>query len=325
MRAVIFNAFGDPAEVLHAADRPKPEPGPGEIRIKMVLSPIHNHDLATIRGIYGYKPPLPAVGGTEALGIVDAHGEGVSAPAIGQRVTLAGASQAWAEYFLAPAARAIPLPDSIGDAIGCQISAMPLSALMALEDMGAKPGDWIAQNAATGAVGKTLAKIARAKGVRVLSLVRRPEAVGELAALGIGDAVSTSDPKWRAQAREIVGAGKIVAALDSVGGEDSGHLLGLLAENGLLLTFGAMGNKPMMLNPGELIFKQATVKGFWASKRSGTTSREDLGRMLRELMGYAASGVIDLPIDKAFTLEEAGAAARASAEPGRGGKIAFKS
>ena len=95
--------------------------------------------------------------------------------------------------------------------------------------------------------------------------------------------------------------------------------------SGRLLTFGAMGNKPMMLNPGELIFKQATVKGFWASKRSGTTSREDLGRMLRELMGYAASGVIDLPIDKAFTLEEAGAAARASAEPGRGGKIAFKS
>ena len=89
-----------------------PEPGPGEIRVKLVLSPIHNHDLFTIRGQYGVKPPLPAIGGTEALGIVDALGPGVSAPALGQRVTMAGIADAWAEYFIAPAAARRAAPGS---------------------------------------------------------------------------------------------------------------------------------------------------------------------------------------------------------------------
>jgi NADPH2:quinone reductase len=322
MRAVAFDSFGDPAEVLHLADRPVPAPGPGEIRVKLILSPIHNHDVATIRGAYGHKPTLPAMGGTEALGVVDAHGEGVRSPAIGQRVTMAGVANAWADYFVAPAARAVPLPDSISDEIGCQLSAMPLSALMALDDMRAQPGEWIVQNAATGAVGKTLAMIAEARGVRVINVVRRDAGVAELAALGISDAFSTADPDWRTQVREKVGDGRVVAALYSVGGEESGQLLSLLSEGGMLLTFGAMANKPMVLNPGDLIFKQATVKGFWAAKRGG--DRAAVARMIGELIGLAASGVLRLPVEKAFGLDEARAAALASAEPGRSGKIAFK-
>jgi NADPH2:quinone reductase len=135
MRCVAYNAFGVPAEVLHLVDRPVPEPGPGEIRVRMVLSPIHNHDLWTIRGEYGVKPPLPAIGGTEALGVVDKLGEGVTTPALGQRVT-GSAADTWAESFLARAAAVIPVPDAIGDDVACQLAAMPLSAMMALEELG---------------------------------------------------------------------------------------------------------------------------------------------------------------------------------------------
>ena len=85
MRSVVFERFGEPSEVLDTAERPIPQPGPGEIRVRLVLSPIHNHDLWTIRGTYGVKPALPATGGTEALGIVDALGEGVSGPAVPSR------------------------------------------------------------------------------------------------------------------------------------------------------------------------------------------------------------------------------------------------
>jgi NADPH:quinone reductase-like Zn-dependent oxidoreductase len=323
MRSIVYEAFGDPAAVLHAAERPTPQPGSGEIRVKMILSPIHNHDIATIRGIYGVKPPLPAIGGTEALGIVDALGEGVSAPAIGQRVTTAGVANAWAEYFIAPAARAIPLPDSVSDEIGAQLSAMPLSAMMALEDMGAKPDQWIIQNAATGAVGKTLAMIAQARGVRVVNLVRRDAGVAELAALGVGG-VSTSQAGWQKRVEDIVGGAPIVAGLDSVGGEESGQMLHMLGNGGLLLTFGAMANKPMILNPGDLIFKQATVKGFWAAKRGGGANREAMAGMIGELIRLAATGALKLPIEKAYSLEDAPAAALASAQPGRTGKIAYK-
>ena len=97
MRCVAYNAFGVPHEVLYLAERPVPEPGRGEIRVRMTLSPIHNHDLWTIRGEYGVKPPLPAIGGTEAAGIVDKVGEGVTAPAVGQRVAAGSIVGAWAE------------------------------------------------------------------------------------------------------------------------------------------------------------------------------------------------------------------------------------
>ena len=185
MRCAVYNAFGAPAEVLHLAERPVSEPGPGEIRGRMVLSPIHNHDLWTISGEYGVKPPLPAIGGTEALGVVDKLGEGVTTPAVGQRVTASSIVGAWAEYFIARAAAVVPVPDAISDEVACQLIAMPLSAMMALVDLGVKPGQWMIQNAATGAVGKTLAMIAKAKGIHVVNIVRRREGVAELGKLGI--------------------------------------------------------------------------------------------------------------------------------------------
>jgi NADPH:quinone reductase len=140
MRCVAYNSFGVPDEVLHLAERPIPEPGRGEIRVRMMLSPIHNHDLWTIRGEYGVKPPLPAIGGTEAAGIVDKLGEGVTAPAVGQRVAAGSVVGGWAEYFLARAAAVVPAPDAISDEVACQLSAMPLSAMMALEELGVRPG-----------------------------------------------------------------------------------------------------------------------------------------------------------------------------------------
>ena len=56
MRALVHDTFGDPSDVLHLADVETPEPGPGQVRVRTLLSPIHNHDLWTIRGTYGYKP-----------------------------------------------------------------------------------------------------------------------------------------------------------------------------------------------------------------------------------------------------------------------------
>ena len=77
MRAVLINSFGSPTDVVHLGEAPIPEPGAGELRVKLLKSPIHNHDLTIIRGIYGYKPALPAIPGSEGLGVVDALGAGV--------------------------------------------------------------------------------------------------------------------------------------------------------------------------------------------------------------------------------------------------------
>jgi NADPH2:quinone reductase len=324
VRSVIYSSFGNPADVLQVAERPTPNPGAGQVRIKSTLSPIHNHDLWTIRGQYGYKPQLPAVGGTEVAGVIDAIGEGVEHVKLGQRVVVAGIYEAWADYVLAPAAAVIPLPDAINDEVGCQLIAMPLSAVMLLEYLHLEPGQWFIQNTANGAVGKTLAMLANARGINVVNLVRRETGIAELAEVGIGNAVSTESDGWKKQVRGIVGDAPLAAGVDSVGGDASGDIFSLLGENGTLVSFGAMSGQPMRLNSGDAIFKQATVKGFWASKISEVTSGADKARMIGELLTLAASGELKLPVEAVFDVENAAQAAAASEKSARKGKVLLR-
>ena len=199
MRSVVYESFGHPEEVLRVAERLRPEPGPGQVRVRMVLSPIHNHDLMTAAGSYGIRPPLPAVGGTEAVGVVEALGKGVSHLQVGQRVA-GGAQATWADYYLAEAARVVPVPDAVSDETACQLIAMPLSAKMILAELGLKPGDWLVQNAGNGAVGRLVAQFGAEQGIHVLSLVRRDAAVEELKALGIDTVISTESSRWAERA-----------------------------------------------------------------------------------------------------------------------------
>ena len=171
MRTLTHPAFGEATEVLEVTEHPTPEPGAGEVRVRTLLSPIHNHDLWTIRGTYGFKPELPAASGTEAVGVVDALGEGVTTLQVGQRVASGGTFGAWSEFFIAKAAGLIPVPDGIDDPTAAQLISMPFSALSLLDYLDVAEGDWIVQNTANGAVGRLVAQFARARGVRVLGLV----------------------------------------------------------------------------------------------------------------------------------------------------------
>lgn len=324
MRSATYAAFGEPGEVLALGDRPVPQPGTGQVRVRTVLSPIHNHDLWTIRGQYGYKPQLPATGGTEAVGIVDALGEGVQGITPGQRVAVASVQGAWAEYFLAPAQGLVPVPDGVADEVAAQLIAMPFSAISLLEFLQVERGDWMIQNAANGAVGKTLATFAEARGVHVVNLVRRDAGVDELAALGIDHAVSTAREGWKKTVRTIVADAPIRAAVDSIGGRASDDLMELLGENGVLVSFGSMTGEPMQISPGNLIFKHTTVKGFWASKISAAMPEPTRRRLFAELLELAAKGELKLPVDKIYDLADIAEAATASLQPGRKGKVLLR-
>ena len=323
MRSATHDSFGDPAAVLKLADGPTPEPGPGQVRIRVILSPIHNHDLWTVRGSYGYKPTLPAIGGSEAVGVVDALGDGVAGLRLGQRVAAAGLRGSWAEYALAPAAGLVPLPDAITDEQGAQLIAMPFSAITLLGFLGVGPGDWFVQNAANGAVGKAVAMMARARGIHVLNLVRRDAAVAEMQDLGL-DALSTEGADWPDRVRAATGGAPIRAAVDSIGGKAAGALLSLLADEGLLVSFGSMTGGAMEISSGDLIFKQAVVRGFWGAKVSAAMPADERARLMGELIGLVADGALILPVGGIFGLDRIGDAVRASLAPGKAGKILLR-
>ncbi|MFT4020239.1 MAG: zinc-binding dehydrogenase [Acinetobacter sp.] len=324
MKAVIHTQFGEPEDVLFVDEQPIPQPSADEIRVKTILAPIHNHDIWTVRGRYGYKPSFPAIGGSEAVGIVDAVGENVSHVQVGQRVAIASAHGTWAQYFVAPARMVIPIPDTIADELAAQLIAMPLSSLMLLDFLEIQTGEWLIQNAASGAVGKTLAMLAQNRGVHTISLVRRDDAIAELQQLGIQHVVSTAQSDWKDQVKAIVGDASISSAVDSIGGTASTDLVELLGENGTLVSFGTMKGEPMQIPSGDVIFKQIVIKGFWGSKVSKNMTVEHKLRLIGELLQAAAQNKLQLPIEGTFEFSEIKDAVQASLKTGKVGKVLLR-
>lgn len=325
MKAVVHDTFGDPEQVLAPRTVDSPVPAAGEVRIRTILSPIHNHDLWTVRGNYGYRPDLPAaIGGSEAVGVVDAVGDDVDDSVIGQRVAVAGVHGTWAEQFIAPAVGILPLPDQVSDGMGAQLISMPFSAISLLDMLKAGPGDWIIQTASNGAVGRVMAVLARARGIHLLSLVRRDEAAAGLRAEGIDNVLSTAAADWKDQARALIGTGRAVSAIDSVGGEISADLVDLLSPDGELVVFGTATGAPMPLSSGALIMKQITVKGFWGARVSAEMDAAKRTRLITELVTLVVEGTLSLETGGSFPIDQVKDAVVAALTPGRAGKVMLK-
>jgi NADPH:quinone reductase-like Zn-dependent oxidoreductase len=324
MRALVHASFGEAEDVLRVEERPVPQPGPGQVLLRVTLSPIHNHDLWTIRGTYGFVPDLPAPAGTEALGVVEALGEGVEHLQVGQRVATGGTFGAWAEYIVATAAGLIPVPDGLPDETAAQLVSMPFSTVTLLQFLDVAEGQWIVQNAANGAVGRMLAQLGSARGVNVLGLVRRSEAVEELRAQGIDNIVATDQDDWRETVARLLDGAQPVTGVDSVGGGASGEVLSLLAEGGTLVAFGAMDSPTMEIASGDVIFKQATVKGFWGSKVIPQLDPTTRAELFGELVRRVTDGTLTLPVAGVFDAADAADAVRLSTSAGRVGKVLLR-
>ncbi len=321
MKRAVYSEFGTPETVLQSESVETPRPGPGQVLVKMVLSPIHNHDLWTVAGNYGLRPTLPAIGGTEAVGVVAALGDGVTNLTVGQRVA-GSAEQTWAEFYLADARRLVPVPASVDDETACQLVAMPLSTKMLIDVLNVKAGEWIAINAANGAVGKLLAQYGAEKGINVLGLVRRKAAVQDMVAIGNTNIVATESEGWQDKVAAITKGAPIVRGVESLGGHGAEQLLSILADGAELISFGAMTGEPLTVSAGDLIFRNIKVRGFWGARPP--VKPERIGELLSELVRDAASGALKLEIENTYSIDQVAEAARASSEPGRKGKIAIR-
>lgn len=322
MKAIGYDAFGEPAEVLRVEEVPLADPGDGEVRVRVTASPIHNHDLSTIRGVYGVRPSLPARAGTECCGVVDALGNGVTQLQVGTRVVTM-APGAWSEYVVVNAAAATPVPDTIDDGTASQLLAMPMSAVVLFDELDARDGAWIAQNAANGAVGKLVERIAARRGVRVLNLVRTQAAFDELHAAGARVVVRTTDG-WRERALEATGGELVSRIVDSVGGAETLELMKLLEPRGELIVFGGLSGSAMRLDPSAMIGNEWRVRGFWMSTWMSRATPEERANAARAVFDLAAAGDLLLPVAARYPLTAITDAVVAAQTPGRQGKIVLE-
>src|SRR5580693_6618169 len=210
MRAVQLTAYGDPLEGLKYLDIPEPAaPGPNQVLIGVEFSPLNQSDLLLARGIYGTRPALPTVIGNEGVGRVLAVGAGVKNVKAGDRVLAPLSSFTWRERMVLSANGLFALP---ANADPQQLAMLainpPTAALLLSEYVQLKPGEWVVQNAANSGVGRWVIAFAKRRGLKTVNIVRRPELVPELEAIG-GDLVVVDSPDVSERIKAAVGPAEI--------------------------------------------------------------------------------------------------------------------
>ena len=189
MRPALIKAFGEPTEVLELADVPEPlAPAAGDVLVGVEYAPINMNDLYLIQGAFPVRPSLPSIVGNEGVGRVLAVGSGVEHLEVGDRVLIPLYAFSWRERLVVPAVGLFSLPEVEPQQLAMLGINPPTASLLLDEAPDLKPGDWVVQNAANSGVGRSLIAIAKARGIKTINLVRRPELVPDLQAIG-GDLV----------------------------------------------------------------------------------------------------------------------------------------
>lgn len=302
-KALRFDEFGKPEEVLRLVEEDIPEPQDGEVLLRMERAAIHPSDLGIIGGSYGRLPDLPAIAGREGVGRVVECGAGVDSGIQGKLFHLSSGG-AWAEYTAAPLAALVEVPGEISADQAALAAVNPTTAMLLLENfVDLKPGDWVVQNAANSAVGLTVIQLCRARGVHTANLVRRSELFAPLESLG-ADLVVIDDKEAPAKIKDAVGGARAPLGFNSVGGFSVLNVANALTDQGTVVTFGAMTGDKIRFPTRQLIFSDIRFVGFWMDKwnrtRGEAARKELLGRIFAEM----ASGAITTPVEATYPLEK---------------------
>ena len=326
MRALVFDRFGPPAEVLTLRDVVVPFARPGDALVRMKLVPINPSDLMTVRGLYGRLPSLPATPGFEGCGVV-VQASGLLATLRGLRpgrrvAVLNAAGGNWAEQVAVPARQLVPVPDDIPDEQVATFFVNPATVLAMVERVLRVPaGAWLLQTAAASALGKMIVKLGRKRGFRTLNLVRSPESAESLNRLGAEAVVVTSTESVAARIDELTAGKKAAFALDCVGGEMGRMAVEGLAPGGRMLVYGALSGEPIPLAPRQLMGEQKSIAGFWLSEWVKSQGPLAMLGLFREIVQLLRAGVLTSEIEATYPMEQFGPAVEHASRPGRTGKV----
>ena len=316
MRAVQLTAYGNPVEGLKYVDIPAPDaPGPNQVLIGVEFSPLNQSDLLLAQGIYGARPALPTVIGNEGVGRVLNVGRGVENVKVGDRVLAPLSSWTWRERMVISADGLFALPPGADPQQLAMLAINPpTAALLLSEYVDLKPGEWVVQNSANSGVGRWVIAFAKTRGLKTVNIVRRPELVPELKAIG-GDVVVVDSPDVSKEIKAAVGQAELRLALDGVSGPATGVLASTLSPHATLVVYAAMSQAPMSISPLNIIFKPLTIRGFWLGHPESTAKSAPAVVQAAEMI---AAGRVHIPVTATYALSSI---KEAVAHAQRGGKI----
>jgi NADPH:quinone reductase len=298
MRAMQVTELGAP---LVPADLACPEPGPGEVLLRVHACGLNVADTLMVAGKYQEKPPLPFVPGMELCGTVVACGAGVDAPAPGTRVAAYSGGGGLAEFSAVPAARCVAVPDAMPDAeVAGFLVAYGTSAIALGPCAGLAPGETLLVTGASGGVGLTAVELGKLMGARVIAVARGPAKLAVAAKAG-ADHLFDSDADIRTEVRALGGADVVY---DTVGGALFDASLRATNPFGRILPIGFAGGAVPQIPANILLVKNLTVIGlYWGAYVAHRP--EAMAASLAQLFDWYAAGRLHPHVSHVLPLEAA--------------------
>ncbi len=321
MRAMEISEPGGP-DVLKLTERPVPQPGPGQVLIRVAWAGVNRPDALQRAG--SYKPPAGAsdLPGLEASGVVAAVGAGVTQWASGDEVCALLPGGGYAEYVVTPAAHALRLPQ--GMALR-EAACLPETFFTVWSNVfqrgGLKAGERFLVHGGSSGIGTTAIQLARHFGARVFATAGSAEKCTACARLGAERAINYRDEDFVEILRVEGGADLI---LDMVGGEYLPRNVKALADDGRLVQIAFLQGPKVALNFAQIMMRRLTITGSTLRPQSDLAKARIADALSVQVWPLLDAGVIAPQMDSEFPLEQAAAAHTRMESSGHVGKIVLQ-
>jgi NADPH2:quinone reductase len=311
MRAIQMSEFGGP-EVLELVELPVPEPGEGEVLVRVTRAGLNFADTHRRTNSYLAKDELPLVPGSEVAGVREDTGERV--------VALCG-SGGYAEYAAAPGALTFPIPDGIDDETALALALQGLTAWHLYRTSGrVAPGESVVVHAAAGGVGSLAVQLGKPLGAgRVIATASTPDKRALALELGADAAVDGAAEGLRERLLDANLGAPVDIVFEMAGGAVFEQSLDALAPFGRLVTYGIASRENNTVRSGDLMRHSRAVVGFWFAHCIGRPAMID--EALADLFERVRRGELRVVTGPAYPLAQAAQAQADLAERRTTGKV----
>jgi len=321
MRAVEISTPGGP-EVLTLCTRPVPEPGQGQILIRVAFAGVNRPDALQRAGAYAPPPGASPLPGLEASGTVAAVGPGVTGWQVGDAVCALLPGGGYAEYVVTPAAHALPVPEGMAmDQAAC----LPETCFTVWSNVvmrgGLRAGERFLVHGGSSGIGTTAIQIARNLGARVFTTAGSDEKCAACVSLGAERAINYRSDDFVAILRAEGGADLI---LDMVGGDYLPRNVKALADDGRLVQIAFLSGPQVTLNFAPVMTRRLTITGSTLRPQSDLAKARIAGELRTHVWPMIAAGRLRPVMDSEFALEDASLAHARMESSGHIGKIVLR-
>jgi putative PIG3 family NAD(P)H quinone oxidoreductase len=295
-----------PPNVLTTATRPVPQPGPGEILIRVAAAGVNRPDCLQRRGLYPPPPGASDLPGLEVAGEIVGIGEGVAENRMGDTVCALLAGGGYAQYCVAPVAQSLPVPEGLSPVQAAALPETFFTVWTNIFDRGAlQPGETILIHGGASGIGTTAIQMARIKGANVIATAGNNEKSALCRKLGAARAINYQDEKFVEAVKEHTNGQGVDVILDIVGGAYLDDNIKCLAPDGRLVIIGILGGAKAELNLGRLLSKRGTIITSTLRSRSSEFKGEIADALRSQIWPHLESGEITPVIQDTFPLNEA--------------------